>query len=163
MTPTQQEAIHNMIKTPEELQAAWDKPRVFSIPLLQNRQAFIVTVVLHDTRGYHWMSCIRLYHSKKNKVKPPESYNGMEAAKVGLMLASELNGVGHEEDTRLFNSQWAMHIEKKVTGAELGELLKGGITGKTNGHKPGTITNQKAAIDLLNKFEKDLDSRIIKN
>lgn len=156
MTPTQEYAIRNIVRTQEQIQAAWDKPRMFKIPTLINRAGLIVTVVVHDKRGYHWMTCVRIYHLKKHKVKPPEDLSLIERAQVGLILNSELMGVGHEEDVNFFDSQWALHMEKKVTGAELGEALKPDITG--NGHKP-KITSQGEATALLDKLEAQLKDK----
>lgn len=167
MTPAQEHALANVCRSQEAIQAAWDQPRWFNLNTLSNRQALVVTIVVEDGQGYHWMSCVRIYHTKKRKVKEPQILSPLESTQVGLILVNELQDVGRDETAEWFTSTWASHVKKTLTAAEVNIILRPDILGKskTNGHKK-LETSKDSALNILDNLAKGLDeakdSRIIK-
>lgn len=155
MTPTQHQAIHNIVHTDEQLQAAWNNPRRFRLPGFKNREVLIILIVAKDRGSYKWSASARVYNPIKKKIKSPAFLTKLEQTVVKLMLISELNGVGHIDRTE-FRSKYALHLEARVTGDELGESLRPDLA------RNGKIVDQSEAIKLLDKLEDDLRPRIIK-
>jgi hypothetical protein len=159
MSPTQIEALSNIITDPAKVQEVWDKPRVFKFPTLNGRTALIVTCAVKQSTsstGYQWMTCVRIFHNKKRHVKPPETWTPFEETAVGLVLTNELVGVGKDDDSRqYFNSQWARHLVADLTTEELSLSLRKDLLGNGNGHKPGVIVTEHSAMELVDKLVKE--------
>lgn len=161
MTPTQKEALDNVIHTQEELQEVWSKPRVFNLPgNVINRQALVVTCVVSEGEKLKWAAAVRLYHPKRQKIKRAALFTASERNMITSVLKHELKDVGYAHTEAGFRSEFALHLTRDVTDLELSAKLKPHLTGT----RPALVREDEAK-SLLTKLEEDLgaktESRII--
>ncbi len=157
MTPGQAWALTHPIKSTEELQALLNKPKIFKFPSqVVARIAAVVTCVAQEADGYKWTTNVRVVIPKNRKTRPPAKWLPFERNTVLRMLYSELEGVGLEESDVQWDTDHSAWMTRKLTGAELTEMVKPNILG--NGHKP-KVTSTQAAQELLTQMEKALEER----
>ncbi len=157
MTPGQAWALTHPIKSKDELGALLAKPKIFKFPSqVVSRIACVITCVALEGTDYKWTTNVRVMIPKSKKTRIPAKWLPFERNTVMRMLYSEIEGCGLEDSDTQFDTDNSAWLTRKLTSAELTEMVKPGILG--NGHKP-KLTSTQAAEELLTQMEKALEDR----
>ena len=157
MTPGQAWALTHPIKSKDELEALLVKPKIFKFPSsVVSRIACITTCVALEGPDYKWVTNVKVVIPKTKKIRVPEKWLPFERNTVMRMLYSEIEGCGLEDSDIQFDTDNSAWLTRKLTSAELTEMIKPNILG--NGHKP-KLTSTQAAQELLTQMEKALEDR----
>jgi hypothetical protein len=121
-------ALKKMVVDQESLQEAWNHP--IAVKLLANREALLCLIVTKDKNGYFWNAAARIHRMDKKTVKKRSLWTSSDLYSVSRILYQLLGVVGDLESEETFSSQWALHIQRKLTSQELSYALDGELLGK---------------------------------